>query len=429
MGEDIKLKRELGILEITLIGVGSILGAGIYVLIGAAAGLAGNAVWVSFLIASMVAGLTGFSYMELSSMYPLAGAEYEYAKTAFGERTGLTVGLLIVVVEIVACSTVALGFAGYLTSIMDISGSISIAIAVMHIIFFALILLMGIKYSARIAIFLTVIQISGLFLVIFLGLPLIGSVNYFGIPSIDGIFEASALVFFAFLGFEEVVKLAQETREPVYNTPRALILSIVITVILYISVAVSAVSVVDWKTLSESSAPLAEVAAASLGNDAFIVLSVIALFATSNTVLLMLLGGSRILYGMADSRSLPAKLAYIHPVRRTPAISIFIIAVISIVFVFIVDIEAAAKISNFMMFIVFIVINACLIKLRYTHPDSIRKFKVPLCIGKFPIIPFAGIIMCLFLLSHLDITALIYGISILFLLLLLVFYLKRKKDM
>lgn len=199
MGEDIKLKRELGILEITLIGVGSILGAGIYVLIGAAAGLAGNAVWVSFLIASMVAGLTGFSYMELSSMYPLAGAEYEYAKTAFGERTGLTVGLLIVVVEIVACSTVALGFAGYLTSIMDISGSISIAIAVMHIIFFALILLMGIKYSARIAIFLTVIQISGLFLVIFLGLPLIGSVNYFGIPSIDGIFEASALVFLHFL--------------------------------------------------------------------------------------------------------------------------------------------------------------------------------------------------------------------------------------
>ena len=410
MGEKFTLKRELGILEITLSGVGSILGAGIYVLIGKASGLSGNALWLSFLFAAIAAGLTAISYMKLSSMFPKAGAEYEYVRNAFGEFLGLLIGLMVVFVEIISSSTVALGFAGYF-GVLFHTPAIPSAIAL--ILLFTLILLVGIKQSARAAILMTVIEVLGLFVIIFIGLPFIGSVDYLEVQSLSGIFEASALVFFAFLGFEEIVKLSQETKDPHRTTPRALILAIAITVLLYMLVAVAAVSVLDWRILSTSSVPLAEVASVALGRNAFVILSLIALFSTANTVLLMQLGGSRILYGMAESGSLPSLISRVHPRTRTPWVSILVFTAISIMFVFIGDIAVVANMANFMVFIVFITINLSLIWLRYSRPYIERPFKIPFNIGSFPLSPLFGILCTLLLFAHLSLEVIVYGFILL----------------
>ena len=406
MGEKPELKRELGLPELVLSGIGTILGAGIYVLLGKAAGLAGDAVWLSFLFASVVAALTGISYMELSSMFPKAGAEYIYVKRAFGNHFAFVTGLLTILGLIIANSTVALGFAGYFSVLFKTS---IISTAIVLILIFSLVLFIGIKQSVQIVIFMTIIEVGGLLLVVFVGLPHMVSVNYLDIQNMSGIFEASTLIFFAFLGFEDIVKLAQETKNPEKNIPKALILSIMITVVLYILVAMSAVSILGYEALSTSSAPLADVASMALGSDAFFVMSIVALFSTANTSLLMMLGGSRILYGMAESGSLPQVFSRIHPKRRTPWVAIIAMSIISILFLFIGDVAKIANISNFMIFIVFFMVNVSLIKLRYREPDAKRPFKSPINIGRFAILPALGAISTVFLFSHLSLEAMAYG--------------------
>lgn len=412
MGEKPVLKRELGLFELVMSGIGTILGAGIYVLLGKAAGLAGDAVWISFLFASVVAALTGISYMELTSMYPKASAEYIYVKKAFGSRSAFVTGLLVIFGLIIANSTVSLGFAGYFSVLFNTS---IITIAIVLVLIFSIVLFIGIKQSVQIVILMTIIEVAGLLLIVFVGLPHIGSVNYFDIRNISGIFEASTLIFFAFLGFEDIVKLSQETKAPEKTIPKALILSIMITVVLYILVAVSAVSILGHEALSTSSAPLADVASVALGSDAFLVMSIVALFSTANTSLLMMLGGSRILYGMAESGSLPQVFSRIHPKRQTPWVAILTIAVISILFMFVGDIVIVANISNFMIFVIFFMVNISLIRLRYREPDVKRPFKSPLNIGRFAVLPALGAISTVFLFSHLSLEVIIYGSIILIL--------------
>ncbi len=158
---------------------------------------------------------------------------------------------------------------------------------------------------------------------------------------------------------EEIVKLAEETKNPERNIPLGLILSVSASVILYIFVAFSAVSVLGWEKLSQSQAPFAEIAEAVLGENAFSTLSIIALFATANTVLLMLLTASRITYGMAESSSLPKILAQIHPKTRTPWVAILVTAALSMGFVLLEDIGYVAGVANFTVFFTFIVNQCC----------------------------------------------------------------------
>lgn len=406
MKEESELKNELNLLEITLVGIGNILGAGIYVLMGKAAGLAGNMVWFSFLFAGATAALSALSYMELASMYPRAGAEYEFVKRAFGERVGLFVGLLVIYFVVITSSAVALGFGRYFSTLFG-SGYLTGTIGLF--IFLSLIIVYGIKESARLAILISLIEVSGLLIVIYSGLPYLGTVNYLEFPDLSGIFEASALVFFAFLGFEDIVRLSQETKEAEKTTPKALLIAIIFTVFLYICAAVTVVSVLDFRVLGISEAPLANVAEVSLGNDAFTLVSWIALFSTMNTVLVVMLGGSRIVYGMAYSGSLPKSLSRVHRTYHTPWVAILGIACLSILFVPFRDITIVANIANFMIFIVFFMVNLSLIKLRYTDPERNRSFKVPLNIGRFPLPPFLGVLSIIFLFSRLSLEVITYG--------------------
>lgn len=402
-----ELKKELNLLEITLVGIGNILGAGIYVLMGKAAGLAGNMVWFSFLFAGVTAALSALSYMELSSMYPRAGAEYEFVKRAFGERVGLFAGLLVVYFVVITSSAVALGFGEYFGNLF---GGGNLVGAVGLFVGLSLLMVYGIKESARLAILITLIELSGLLIIIYVGLPYLGTVNYFEAPNLAGIFEASTLIFFAFLGFEDIVRLSQETKNAEKTTPKALLIAIFFALVLYTCVAISAVSVLDYKVLGLSGVPLADVAAVALGGNAFVLLSWIALFSTMNTVLVVMLGGSRIVYGMAHSGSLPGGLSRVHSRYQTPWVAIFGVASLSILFVFFRDITTVANIANFMIFIVFFMVNLSLIKLRYADPGRKRPFKVPFSIGRLPLLPSIGALSTVFLFSQLNIETIIYGL-------------------
>ena len=410
MSERVALKRELGLFEVTLSGIGIILGAGIYALIGKASGLAGNSLWMSFSISALIAIFTGLSYAELSSMFPKASAEYEYTANAFGKRLAFIIGWLIILSGAIGASTVALGFGGYFKVLFSMP---IITSAFVLIIALSFLLFLGIKESALFAIIATLIETAGLLIIIFLGVPYLGKVDYFEMPlGMAGVFQAAALVFFAYTGFESIVKLSEETKSPEKTIPKGLILAILISVVLYILVAISAVSVVGWENLSRSDAPLADIAFSAFGSNAFVFLTIIALFSTANTVLLMMLGSSRIMYGMANSSHLPYILSKIHFLRKTPWTAIMMTSFLSLLFIFAGNISFVANVANFTLFVTFFVINASMIVLRYKEPDMKRPFRVPVTIGKFPIIAVLGMLFSVFMLLQLEAKVILVGTAL-----------------
>jgi APA family basic amino acid/polyamine antiporter len=417
----LKLKRSLGLFSAAFYGIGIILGAGIYFLIGPASGLAGNAIWLSFVIGALVASFTGLSYAELSAMYPQSAAEFVYVKKAYGSNFwAFLIGWLLIFTGIISAATVSLGFSGYLAHILEMIAGIPISYVL--IVGISLILLgllsfvnfLGIEESSKLNIIFTSIEMFGLILIIILGLGTFGKVNYLEMPKgLKGVFSAAALIFFAYIGFEDVVNISEETKSPKKCIPKAIILAVIITTLLYVLTSVSCIGLVGWSELSTSSAPLALCASKSfLGENTLYLLSFIALFATTNTVLIILIVSSRMLYGMANNGSLPRKLSKIHIRRQTPWLAILVIMGLSMAFVFLGNIELIANVTSLGMFITFIAVNASLIWLRLTRPELHRPFKVPLNIGKYPILPILGIITCVFMIFQFEWNLLLFGLGL-----------------
>ena len=393
-----KLKKELGLFQVTLAGVGVILGAGIYALIGIASGIAGNAIWLAFAIGSVIALLTGLSYAELSSMFKREAGEYDYMENAFNKKFALILGLVIIFAGIVTAATVSLGFANYFSALFKTP---IVYVAILITLIVSLINYYGIKESSWFNTFSTIVESLGLIIIIILGVKFIGKVDYLEMPhGFSGVLQATALVFFAFLGFDNIVKLAEETKNPQRTIPKAIMLSIIISSIIYVLVAISAVSILGWQTLSQSNAPLADVAAKSVGGIAFFVLGIIALFSTGNTILVSLVTTSRMSYGMAKERGLPKIFALVDKKTRTPWVSVFLIMVITILFVLIGDIRTVAELANLSLFITFAFVNLALIILRYKKPYMERKFTVPLNINKFNVPAFLGALFSLFMIYY-----------------------------
>lgn len=325
-----------------------------------------------------------------------------------GERIGFIIGWIIILSGIISSSAVAVGFGNYLSVILNIPAVYS---AVALLVVLSIILFIGIRESAWIAILFTSIEAAGLLIITIIGIPYYGNVNYLEMPmGLNGIFASAALIFFAYLGFEEIVKLSDETDEPNKNIPRAIILAMVISTVLYILVAFSSVSILGWKALANSQAPFSQIAFAALGTNGSLLLSVIALFATSNTVLLMLLAASRITYGMAASKTLHPVFSMVHSERRTPFVSIIAVGIGSIVFLFLGNIEFLASATNYTLFLSFIFINASVIILRYKSPQINRPFKIPLNVKNIPLIPIFGLVSCIILLLQLKLSAIALGI-------------------
>lgn len=387
-----ELKRHMGLFQLTMYGVGLILGAGIYVLIGEAAGLAGDAVWISFVFAAIVAVIAGLSYAELTSIFPKAAAEYTFIKNSFKSNfLGFIIGWLTAITSIITAAVVALGFGGYVAEFIDLPIVVS---AILLIGGLSVINFFGIRESSLTNIVLTLVEAAGLIIIIYIGFTYATPehVNYFESPTgLSGIVIAFVLIFFAFVGFEDMANVAEEVKKPSKTIPKAILLSISITGVLYVLVSLAAVRVVNWQDLGASVAPLAAVAERALGTGGHALLSSIALFATTNTVLIILIAGARILYGMASDRSLPLLLGKIHLKTKTPWIAVIGIMLASMAFAFVGDIVLVANISVFAIVITFAMVNLSVIVLRYTEPSIARPFRVPLNIGKFPILPLFGL--------------------------------------
>ncbi len=394
-----KLKKELTLFNAVLYGVGVILGAGIYVLIGQGAAIAGNAIWMSFVVAAFIAAFTGFSYAELSSRFPKSAAEYVYTKNAFHNSSlAFIVQWIMMFTLIISAATVALGFGGYFHYIFGVEPATAAAFLVVVL---SIVNYIGIKASTKYNTISTLIEVSGLLIILLIGIFFIikpGQEFFFSPSGAGGIFSAASLIFFAYIGFEEIVNLSEDTKKARKTIPKALVLALGISTIFYILVSLSAVSILGADRLSKSAAPLAEVVSSVTPKGGF-VMSLIALFATSNTVLVIMLVASRMLYGLAHSQALPRFVGSLDK-KGTPYIAIGAVMLAALASLSIGNIKTVALLTDLGIFIVYVFVNASLIILRYRTPSVGNAFKSPLNIGKFPVLAFLGLLSSIFMLSH-----------------------------
>ena len=400
------LRRVLGLTEVTAGGIGIIIGAGIYVLLGAATAQAGASVWMSFVLAAVLSLLTGLSYAELSSMFPSAAGEYEYTRQAMPEWVAFVVGWMMIVGLVVAAATVSLGFGRYVGHFVEMSPRVA-GLALLALV--PLVAITGIKQSARLTVLMSAVQVGGLLLTIGIGLPHLGEVNLLAGRGTSGVLGAAALVFFAFIGFDEVITLAEETRDPTRTVPRALLLALGLSTLLYLAVAVAAVSVLGPQALAASPRPLADVMAHDLGRASAGVVAAIAMVSTANVTLLAVTAASRVIYGMAARAALPVRLARVHPHRQTPVHAIVVVAAVAAAFAALGDLTLIAAMTDFAVYLVFLAVNGAVVVLRRRRPEMARPFKVPGTLAGVPVVPVLGIGSVVVMMAYLDPRAVALG--------------------
>jgi len=385
--KDNKLKKTLGIWDILMFGIGSIIGAGIYAIIGEAAALSGNMLWLSFIIAASVALLTALSYAEFVSRFPDSGGSFEYIKQSLGKKPAFFLSVFMVLTGIVAAAAIAISFASYLRRFWDLP----IWIIVIGIIaLMALFNIIGAKYSSYFNSVATIITLAGLAVVIAFCLPEVGTTDLskFNDSGWNGVIAGSALIFFSYIGFEDLVKMAEETKNPEKTMPKGLLLSGLVVLIIYVLIAISAVSVMDWSTLAKSDGPLAAVVETKLGKIGATGLAVVALFATSKTILSNILGTSRLLFDIARDSETKwlKKFTTLSGIGSTPNYAIVAIALVAISFGLLGDLKTVASISNVFIFIVFGMVNFSLLFYRYKNRGEAKApFRIPLNVKNIPL--------------------------------------------
>jgi APA family basic amino acid/polyamine antiporter len=420
------LKRSLGLTMLTLYGTGMILGAGIYSLVGQAAGIAGYGLWQGFILAAIAALLTALSYAELATIYPKAGGEYIYLRNAFPEHRWIagTIGNIMIFAGSATAATVALAFASYLNHFIEFS---SLLVAISLLVFFTGVNIIGIQQSSWVNAIFTLIEVVGLVIFIWLGWQSPNFGNHLQIMPNMAIVSSAALIIFAYFGFENIVNLAEETKEPEKTIPRAIFLSLTISTALYILVSLAAVALMspDKLALTESA-----LTAASKGSSPKIagILGAIALFSTANTALIALLTTSRILYGVSRDSSLPKILSQTLRVRKTPWVAGLMALGLAMVLLTLGKVETLASVASFTTMISFIAVNVTVIFLRIKAPNISRPFKIPFSIKSIPIFPILGIVGCVIFLFQFDPQEYIVGtISFLFSYALFFFYSKLNR--
>jgi basic amino acid/polyamine antiporter, APA family len=401
------LERTLGLAALTFYGVGIILGAGIYSVIGVAAARTGDALWLSFVLSSFVALLTAFSYAELATTYPRAGAEFTYLRRALPRwpSIALVTGLLVALSGAATSATVAIAFAGYLQTFVAAPPMI----VAWGLVAAALVLnLVGVKQSGWVNAAFTLLEAGGLVLFVVLGAGSEAFGKAFLAAPHFAVVSGAALVFFSFLGFENIANLAEEAKEPKRDLPRAIFASLAIATTLYVLVALAAVALLPPEALGEAEAPLA-VAAEARSTKVAGVLGGIALFATANTALVSMLVASRVVFGIAREGDLPERLAAILPRRKTPWVATAVVAAVTAALVPFGKVGVVASLSSFAALLAFAGVNVALIVLRYREPQRERPFRVPGTIGRFAVIPAVGAVAILGIATQLEAKALLSG--------------------
>jgi APA family basic amino acid/polyamine antiporter len=413
--DDVELPKSLSLLQVTAGGVAIIVGAGIYVLLGPATERAGALVWLAFLLSAVLCGLTAMSYMELSSMFSRTGGEYEYAQQVFSPRLSFVIGWAMLSGLVVASATVALGFGRYTEYFVDVNPRIPAIVLLAAIAAFSV---KGLHAAAWVIVILTCIEVGGLIFVSVIGASHIGDVNVFqgvsgsGATQFNGLMSAVALVFFAFIGFDEVVTLSEETHDSRRNTPIALALALLISAVLYVMVAVVAVSVLGAEDLAASPYPLAEVAKAALGSASGDVMSALAMITTTSTVLLGVVAASRMAFAMARRSDLPRRLARVNH-NGSPQQATLAVVLGASVFVLWGEFTVIAGATDALIYVMFLAVNVIVVILRLRQPDAPRMFRIPWSIRNIPVFPILAFGVTVWMLTLLDVESLVIGAGIL----------------
>lgn len=402
------LKRSLGPFLLTFSGLGIILGAGIYSVIGVAAGITGESVWLAFVASGAVAAFTAVAYAELATTYPKASAEFTYIERALPEvpSVATTIGLLVGFSGVATAASVALAFGGYLVGFVDVPPILT-ALVLLGVV--VLVNVIGTRQAASVTALFTLVEICGLVAVIVVGAnsPRFGDALA-SVPSAS-LAQGTALVFFAFLGFENIANLAEEAKRPSRDLPIAIFASLGIATLLYVLVALAVVALVSPATLGASDAPL--VTAVRAGDPRIAgALGGVALFATANTALASILVASRVLYGMGRAKALPALLGRLLPKRKTPWLATVVTGAVAIALLPLGEVALVASVSSFAALVAFVCVDIALIVLRRRDPDRERPFRVPGAIAGVPVIAVVGILASVALMTQLDPRALVIGV-------------------
>ncbi len=394
----------MGLGALVIFGIGDMLGSGIYALIGKAAGAMGNAIWLAFLTSMAAAVLTGLSYASLGSRYPrAAGAAYVTQRAFHWPFLSYLVGLAVAASGLTSFATQSRAFSGYLMGLLGqpAAGDERLIWPILAFIgLLTLVNLRGIKESTWLNLVCTTVEVSGLLIVIVAGLRYWGGVNYLETPpGVDGlglsmVLSGGVLTFFSFIGFEDMINVVEEVKDPRRTFPRGVIFALAGATMLYLAVSISAVSAMPHALLAQSEEPLVDVVRHAAPGFPPVIFSFISLFAITNTALLNYIMGSRLLYGMAHQGLVPRWLGSVHPTRRTPHKAILTLMAIALGLALWQNVGNLAKATSVLLLSVFVVVNAALVILKRRPGEPPGAFEVPV------LVPAGGIVICAALLLN-----------------------------
>lgn len=410
------LKRTLGAFDLTLLGIGAIIGTGIFVLTGtAAAKFAGPALVLSFIIAGLACGFAALAYAEFASMIPVAGSAYTYSYVTLGELAAWIIGWDLILEYALACSTVAIGWSGYFVKLMDGlgvhlpawavnapgtpgGGEINIPAIVISLLV-TLLLSMGVKESARFNNIIVFIKVAVVLLFIVVGIGYVQPAYWkpFMPFGLGGVMTGAAVVFFAYIGFDAVSTAAEEVKNPKRDLPIGIIGSLVVCTILYIVVSLILTGIVPYTQLN-TSAPIALAMEVINQNWVAGFVSLGAISGITTVLLVLLYGQSRIFFAMSRDGLLPKVFSQVHPRYGTPFKSTWGTGIVVAIIAGFTQIGIVAEMVNIGTLAAFVLVSGSVIYLRKTNPNLPRSFKCP----GVPVIPILAIIFCLGLMISLS---------------------------
>ncbi len=394
------LQPALGRWQVLFYGLGSMLGAGIYALVGRAAESLGNAVWLAFLAAMVAALLTGLSYACVGGRYAKAGGAAYVTQRALGRPAlSYVVGIAVMMSGLTSMATGSQAIAENLEKAVGFALPIK-AVAIGLVFLIGCVIFRGIRESMWVNIVCTAVEASGLLFIIAVGVKYWGGVNYLETPADTAgvgsgitlalVLQGAVLMFFSFIGFEDILNVSEEVKNPKRDIPFGLIGAMILATLIYMAVAVTAVSVLPWRELAASKTPLMEVAhraAPWFGGIDRVYLG-ITIFAIGNTALLNYLMGSRLLYGMSRQGLMPAVLGKLHAQRRTPQLAIVVLFVIVSLLILSGGVKPLAEATVLLLLCVFTLVNISLIVLKRRPSEPSDGFDVPLAV------PILGALVC-----------------------------------
>ena len=391
-----ELKRTLNLFDATAIGIGAIIGAGIFVVLGIAVGYAGPAVIISMIIAGAVASFTAFSFAELGSAIPKEGGVYGFVYEIISPSAAFPVGCLWLFAQIIAGTAISLGFASYFVAITPFL-PLKIVAMLMALALTGL-NLVGIKQSATVNNVLVVTKIAILCLFIGIGVRQINPLNYsqFAPSGAFGILQGAGFIFFAYLGFGRIAALGEEVKNPERTIPLSILFGLVICVALYVMTGLTATGLLNYRLLAGSGSPIAD--AAKVTGNTVLISAVLfgALIATASVLLTNLIGLSRVSFAMARNGQLPKTIAKLHSKLGTPYVSIIVMGALTAALTAFLDLRQSVAITSFSLLSTHVVLNYLAIKFRKKNPN-LKTFKAPL----YPLMPLLGIVSCLILMFSL----------------------------